>query len=224
MSKPSQESLRRDALRDARLVQTLQHMPDAHDMPDAALRNRVLQVAEAALLEKATASKNPTNATPTQRPQSSWLAWWRWLLGQPGERTPLIGALASVLIASLITVMWMGRDLSEMQPHGDPMSPPVGLDGQANRAEKGPPAPAGAAPPAAAVAPVPEEARQLRQPALAQPGQQVTKPASPPAPVAAATQEMASPAPAAHRYPPAARRCAAFRPDRGCCGYLPHAL
>jgi hypothetical protein len=46
MSKPSQESLRQaDALRDARLVQALRHMPDAHDMPDAALRNRVLQAA-----------------------------------------------------------------------------------------------------------------------------------------------------------------------------------
>lgn len=196
MSKPSQESLHPDALRDARLVQALRHMPDAHDMPNAALRSRVLQAAEDALLDTTRASKKPANVAFTQRPQSSWLAWWRWLLGQPGDRTPLIGALASVLIASLITVMWAGRDLPELQPHSDPMSPPVGLDGQANRAEKGPPAPAGAAPPPAAVAPVPEAARQLRQPALAQPGQQVAKPASPPAPVAAATQEIASPAPA----------------------------
>ncbi len=195
MSKPSQESLHPDALRDARLVQTLRHMPDAHDMPNAALRSRVLQAAEDALLETTGASRKPANVAFTQRPTNPWLAWWRWLLGQPGERVPLIGALASVLIASLITVMWMGRDLSEVQPHGDPMSPQGGLDGQANRAEKGPPAPAGAAPPAA-VAPVPEAARQLRQPAQAQPGQQVAKSTAPPAPVAAATQEIASTAPA----------------------------
>ena len=196
MSKPSQESLHPDALRDARLAQALQHMPDAHDMPNAALRNRVLQAAEDALLKTATASKKPANVAFTQRPTNPWLAWWRWLLGQPGERTPLIGALASVLIASLITVMWAGRDLSEVQPHGDPMSPQVGPDGQANRAESNRPLPAGAAPPPAAVAPVPEAARQLRQSAQAQPGQQVAKSVAPPAPVAAATQEIASPAPA----------------------------
>ncbi len=194
MSKPSQESLHPDALRDARLVQALQHMPDAHEMPNASLRNRLLRAAEDALLETTGASKKPANVAFIQRPTNPWLAWWRWLLGQPGERVPLIGALASVLIASLITVMWMGRDLSEVQPHGDPMSPQGGLDGQANRAEKGPPAPAGAAPPAAAIAPVPEAARQLRQPAQAKPGQQVAKPAAPPAPVTA-TQEIASPAP-----------------------------
>ncbi len=194
MSKPSQESLHPDALRDARLVKALQHLPDAHDMPDTALRSRVLQAAEDALLETTRASKKPANVAVTQRPTNPRLAWWRWLLGQPGERTPLIGALASMLIASLITVMWMGRDLPEVQPHGDPMSPQVGLDGQANRAESNRPLPTGAAPPPAAVAPVPEAARQLRQPAQAKPGQQVAKPASPPAPVTA-TQEIASPAP-----------------------------
>lgn len=206
MSKPSQESLHSDALRDARLVQALQHMPDAHDMPDAALRNRVLQAAEEALLETTRASKKPANVAFTQRPTNPRLACWRWLLGQPGERVPLIGALASVMIASLITVMWMGRDLSEVQPHGDPMSPQVGLDGQANRAEKGLPAPAGAEPPLAAVAPVPEAARPLRQPAQAQPGQQVAKPAALSAPAVKETQDVAPTAPATQASPTVATR------------------
>lgn len=201
MSKPSHEPAPPDAMRDARLAQALRHMPDAHLKPDTTLRNGVLQAAEAALLETTNPSKKPTLVASTQRPSSPWRAWWRWLLGQPGDRVSLVGALASVLIASLITVMWAGRDLSEVQPHGDPMSPPVSLGGQANRAEASRPSPAGAAPPAAAVAPALAAARPLRQQTQPQPGQQVAKPATPPAPVAAVTQEVAPPAPAAKPSP-----------------------
>lgn len=206
-----------DALRDARLAQALRHMPDAQLQPDAALRHRVLQAAENALLETANRPERSADVASAQRPPSPWRAWWTWLLGQPGDRTPLIGALAGVLVASLITVMWAGRELPEGQRQGDSMSPPVSRSTQASRTEtKSATLPDAAAPapapaPALAAAPAPEAKKPRHQPALAQHEPQAAMPAAPPAPVAAVTPEVAAPAPggtAARTVSPEAARTA----------------
>ena len=118
-------STQEDALRDARLVQALRHMPDAHLQPDAALGASVLQAAKQALHNTSAPTEAATKATPTPRHAKPRLSGWRWLFGHPGDRAPWAGALASVLITSLITVMWAGRDLPEAQPQGDTVSPPA---------------------------------------------------------------------------------------------------
>ncbi|OYT91511.1 MAG: hypothetical protein CFE43_12770 [Burkholderiales bacterium PBB3] len=108
-----------DTLRDARLAQALKHMPDAHMQPDPQTRNAVLQAALKALEDAPETPKQANNAVDTQ-PQvdgvPGWRKAWHWLLGQPGQRVPLTGALASLLIASFVTVMWLGQEVPDANP------------------------------------------------------------------------------------------------------------
>lgn len=121
MSSQPHETTQADVLRDARLIQAMWHMPDAHDMPDAALRSRVLQAAGDALLPPATAQPvNAAKITLAQQLRNAWRTGWCWLADPSSERMPWTGALASLLLASLITVMWTGREPPETPAQGDP--------------------------------------------------------------------------------------------------------
>jgi hypothetical protein len=93
-----------EGLRDARLVQALRHMPDAHLQPDPQTRHAVLQAAFAAV-----AMSQPTKS-------SRWRTLWQGLIGQPGHRMPLTGAVASVLVASFITLMWYEQEVPDANP------------------------------------------------------------------------------------------------------------
>jgi len=101
-------------LRDARLAQALQHMPDAHMQPSAEARKAVLQHAQAAV------DGQSTSAPPAAH------RWWQRLLGAPGgKRTSNAawssawgGALASVLVASFITLMWYDQPVPDANPDG----------------------------------------------------------------------------------------------------------
>ena len=114
---PSGDSKRTpDTLRDARLAQALKHMPDAHMQPDPQARSAVLQ---AALKSLDTAPALPLHPPGDAR---GWRKALHWLLGQPGQRLPLTGALASLLIASFVTVMWLGQDVPDANPESVPVS------------------------------------------------------------------------------------------------------
>ena len=87
-------------LRDARLAQALQHMPDAHMQPSAQTRHAVLQEALRAAGVKIHKKSR----------------WWHVWLGQPGQRVPWSAALASLAVVGFITVLWYGQDVPDAVP------------------------------------------------------------------------------------------------------------
>lgn len=95
----------KDALRDARLAQALRHMPDAHMQPSAEARLAVLKHAHEALTGGA------NTAPPAAR------RWW-----QSTSPSAWGGALASVLVASFITLMWYGQPVPDANPEGLPVT------------------------------------------------------------------------------------------------------
>ena len=134
-------------LRDARLAQALQHMPDAHMQPDAQVRLAVLRHAQEAVAG---------GAAPAAKAPARLRRWW-----QPASPTAWGGALASVLVASFITLMWYGQPVPDANPdmtaptampQSKPAEPPVtGLLKQDNPREPRKPA----APKAAELPPPP---------------------------------------------------------------------
>ena len=87
-------------LRDARLAQALQHMPDAHMQPSAQTRHAVLQEALRAAGVKGHKKSR----------------WWHAWLGQPGQRVPWSAAVASLAVVGFITVLWYGQDVPDAVP------------------------------------------------------------------------------------------------------------
>lgn len=87
-------------LRDARLAQALQHMPDAHMQPSAQTRHAVLQEALRAAGVKGHKKSR----------------WWHAWLGQPGQRVPWSAAVASLAVVCFITVLWYGQDVPDAAP------------------------------------------------------------------------------------------------------------
>ena len=71
-------------------------------------------------LEDTPAAARPANgatkASDAAGVAPHWRKVWHWLVGQPRQNVPLTGALASVLIASLVVVMWYGQELPDAQP------------------------------------------------------------------------------------------------------------
>ena len=95
-------------LRDARLARALDHAPDAQALPDDSVRRAVRDAARRAV-------------TPAAQP-----AWWkRWWAGDAGQRLPWNAALASVLLASLVTLLWVDRDIPDAQPQGERRQAPA---------------------------------------------------------------------------------------------------
>ncbi len=137
MSPQPHPSAQPDVLRDARLALALRHMPDAELEPGAALRNSVLQAAERALLESPRQVAAPAKLASAPLDAKPWRAWWTWLAGQPGDRVAWVGAMASLLLASLITVMWTGQELPDAEPKGQPVAATGHQSAQANSPETG---------------------------------------------------------------------------------------
>jgi hypothetical protein len=85
-------------LRDARLQRALDHAPDAHMTPDARTRAAIRAMAGKEVAGPAVAAV----AAP----------WWRRLSGGAGsDRMPWNAVLASVLLASLVTVIWRNEEV-----------------------------------------------------------------------------------------------------------------
>lgn len=85
-------------LRDARLARALDYAPDQAEVPDARARSAIRKVAIEAL-----AVSRPA---PVPRP------WWRrlWAPAPGAARMPWNAALATVLLASLVTLLWHDRE------------------------------------------------------------------------------------------------------------------
>jgi hypothetical protein len=122
----------RDEDHDAWLAHALRHAPDANADAPAALSDAILREARAA-------------ARPAARPARSesigpmaWLAAaWDWL-----ARPPVAAGFASVMLATLVGVMWWGQPLDETLPR----APELVSSAPQARAEPTPSAAAAAAP------------------------------------------------------------------------------
>ena len=162
-------------LRDARLKKALDFAPDAQDLPASRTRQAINERAHQAI-------------APEPKP-----AWWRRLWSGAGTPSaPWNAAFATLALATLVTVMWQGREIPDAKPDSArvdlpaptaPTPPPVVTDQPpatpaprsapatpARKAEsavvaKGPP-PA-QAPPAPAAAPPPAPPQAPAQPAPA---------------------------------------------------------
>jgi hypothetical protein len=88
-----------EPLRDARLAMAWQHMPDAHMLPSDSTRQSVLQAGKQAVKTPGTVG-----------------LWWQRLMRKPHHRAQWTTAVASVLVASFITVMWYGTNTPEASP------------------------------------------------------------------------------------------------------------
>lgn len=192
-------------LRDARLAQALRHMPDAHMQPGAQTRLAVLRHAQEALA----ASAGSAAEAPVQTRR-----WW-----QSTSPTAWGGALASVLVASFITLMWYDQPVPDANPEGLPAA-------QEAAAPAAPPAlalpsPAPASPPATAMAkakreepratalPQQNDLKETRKPAAPKAAEAPPPPFIPPPEVQVQAVAAPPPAPAPIAPPAVARMSAA---------------
>jgi len=92
-------------LRDARLRRALESAPDADLLPDERTRRAVLDAARQA-------------AAPSPR-----ISWWKQLWQGMGDRAmPWSAAFATVVIATLVTVLWRDREIPSGRPDVAPTS------------------------------------------------------------------------------------------------------
>ena len=125
-------------LRDARLKKALEAAPDADVRPAPSVAQAILTAARNVL---------PT-AVPKKAPTRWWLLLWQ-SMGQP--RSPWGAAFATVLVAVLVTVMWVREPIPDARPIAPPASPVTPATDEPNGAPPSAAAPA----PAPAVAPAP---------------------------------------------------------------------
>lgn len=125
----------RDEDRDAWLAQALRHAPDANADAPPALSDAILREARAAAPRAAASHARPRPGTTSPL---QWLASaWSWL-----ARPPVAAGFASVMVASLVGVMWWGQPLDQTLPRA-----PEGVSSTPQaRAEASPPAAVAAAP------------------------------------------------------------------------------
>jgi hypothetical protein len=150
-------SLHDDDERDAWLAQALRHAPDASADAPRALSDTILREARAAAVQSAVAAPPPRRVTVSPM---QWLASvWDWL-----ARPPIAAGFASVMVATLVGVMWWDKPLDETLPR----TPEVVSSTPQAQAEAAPPAVVAAAPaapevqagPAAPASPKPADARR----------------------------------------------------------------
>jgi len=92
--------------RDAWLNQALRHAPDAEAAPPAALSEAILREARNAV--------TPSRAAAPSRTMNPLLRWWSWL-----ARPPVAAGFATVMVATLVGVMWWDRPLDAFAPQPD---------------------------------------------------------------------------------------------------------
>jgi len=118
-----------DIERDAWLTEALRHAPDADAAPPMALRETILRQARAA-------SVNPRVA-PAVGLVPRLLAAWSWL-----ARPPVAAGFASVMVATLVGLMWWDRPMDETLPR-PPLPAPASVPApDVQRPEATAPAPA----------------------------------------------------------------------------------
>ncbi|WP_436293765.1 MULTISPECIES: hypothetical protein [unclassified Variovorax] len=182
-------------LQDDALRRALAHAPDHTSVPHWRLRK--------AILERAHDAVAPASITHAREPQAR--PWWQRLVGLGGgSRMPWNAAFATVLVATLVTVLWQREPVPGARPDGEAM-----VAAQAPRVEA-PAAPAVPAPPASTVPAPPTESASV--PSSAPPAPVLEAPAAPAPPPALArpqadeaeSKKKETPqAPAAQSAPPA---------------------
>ncbi|MES3002046.1 MAG: hypothetical protein V4787_15250 [Pseudomonadota bacterium] len=141
-------------LRDARFRKALEHAPDADLRPGEAVRRQILARARDAVRE----------ARPAP--------WWRALWAPAGQRMPWNAALATIAVASLITVLWHDRQVPDARPEAAVVSGSLPAPA-ASSAVLSVAVPAASVPPAIVRAPASSAARaRTAAPSQAQPGSQ----------------------------------------------------
>jgi len=98
--------------RDAWLSQALQHAPDAEAAPPAALSEAILRQARNAV--------TPSRAAAPARTTNPLLRWWSWL-----ARPPIAAGFATVMVATLVGVMWWDKPLDAFAPQPDVPAAPA---------------------------------------------------------------------------------------------------
>jgi hypothetical protein len=159
---------REDDLQDDGLRRALAHAPDHTAAPHWRLRKAILEHAHDAVA--------PASVKRAREPEA--LPWWKRLAGLGGgSRMPWNAAFATVLVATLVTVLWQREPVPGARP-----------DGEAKVAAEAPPVEAPAAPAASAVpAPPAAEPAPPSEPAVA-PSLVLPTPAAPPPPSLARRQ------------------------------------
>lgn len=136
-------------MRDARFDKALAHAPDAHMAPDAKTRAAILAMASQRL-----APSVPAPAVP----------WWKRLTGggAGSGRMPWNAALATVLLASLVTVIWRHEEIpgAKTSDQQIPTSPPSPASPRAEREAEAP----SSSSPAPAAKPMPPQRPPAREP------------------------------------------------------------
>lgn len=203
MSKPDDDSVPRDAW----LREALRHAPDAEAAPSHKVDENILRMGRAAVAPRA---ERAVHATPAPMPSSaSWTdglaALWAWL-----ARPPIAAGFAGVMVATLVGVMWWGRNPEEMKPPQEvPVAAAPSTPSEPAAEKAAPPAPTAALPDAARKA-ADASARVTAAPAAEPPARKMAAaptpapatPAAPP-PKAEAPSVAAAPQAAAPAAPPA---------------------
>ncbi len=100
-------------LRDARLKKALAHAPDALDEPSQAIRNAIKSKAIGAV-------KTRTSTWREAKPR-----WWkRYWVGTGGANNPWSAAFATVLLGSIITLIWHGQEVPDATLDDRPAASP----------------------------------------------------------------------------------------------------
>lgn len=178
-------------LRDARLARALEHAPDAHLRPDATTRAAVLAAARKAV-----------EPAGTEVPkQGGWRSWFGASRGGRA-RMPWNAALASLLVAGFVTLLWRGEPVPEARMESEP----------AARSEEQPPASA-----SPAVSDVAESSQIVTEAAKVPAGGPPEVPSAVPAPVPARATKPAPAlkAPAAPTRAPAPAQAPVSEPSQG---------
>ena len=107
-----------DDERDAWLSQALRHAPDANTDVPSALSAAILREARLAVAHRAVRAPAPAPAAaparvPRRDSRSHWLvSAWNWL-----TRPPVAAGFATVMMATLVGILWRDRSLDEALPH-----------------------------------------------------------------------------------------------------------
>jgi hypothetical protein len=136
-----------DGARDAWLSQALRHAPDSNAAPPTALSEAILAEARAAAARPMPSL--PQRAHVDARTLGAVLSSWWTALARP----PVAAAFASLMVATLVGVMWWDRPMDETLPR--PASPAADQIAASPRAATAPAATGQASTPAAATTSAP---------------------------------------------------------------------
>ena len=176
--------------RDAWLREALRHAPDADAAPPPGLRESILRQARAA-----------SGAPPPARAAHKLLAAWSWL-----ARPPVAAGFASVMVATLLGLMWWDRPMDETLPHPSAPTLQRGADTAPPRAEPASGNVSAAAPPVSIEPTAPAPFSDERKATAAEPTLPAPTIAASPQPAAAEATRMREAPPPAANDPAALRR------------------